>query len=77
MPYRAQVELRDGETRSMHVTLQNAAHAPPVWPWIAGGAAVVVGASLGAYFLFHSPQDTQAPLNGNLGSVRFTSAGWR
>jgi hypothetical protein len=77
VPYRAQVDLRDGETRSVQVTLESAAHPAPIWPWIVGGAAVVAGASIGGYFLFRSSQDTQAPLAGNLGTVRFTSAGWR
>ncbi len=73
--YRSQVELRDDEMRSMQVTLENEKHQGTLlWPWIAGGGAVVAGAIVGGYFLFKSPQETQAPLVGTLGAVRFTSA---
>jgi hypothetical protein len=52
--YEARVELHDGETRTMNVTLEDERRPPrAVWPWILGGAAVVVaGATVGGYFLF-------------------------
>ncbi len=69
--YKAQVELRDGETRTLDVTLETAKRAP-VWPWVVIGGAVVAGAAVGGYFLFRSPQEREpAPLEGSLGSVRF------
>jgi hypothetical protein len=55
--YEAQVDLVEGETKSMSVTLQD--RAAPIWPWLAGGAVVVAGAVVGGYFLFKS-QDTTA-----------------
>jgi hypothetical protein len=58
-PYRAQVELREKEARTLQVTLL-AEHGPaPVWPWIVGGVAVAAGLGVGGYFLFRS-QDTTA-----------------
>ncbi len=71
--YSEQVELHEGETRRLDVTLVEAKRAP-VWPWlVAGGVVVVAGAAVGGYFLFRT-QDTQpAALNGSLGSLRFTA----
>jgi hypothetical protein len=76
-PYRAQVDLRDDETRALDVTLVAEKHPATLWPWIAGGAAVVAGAAVGSYFLFKSSPDNQAPLSGTFGAVRFTSSGSR
>jgi hypothetical protein len=75
LPYKADVDLRDGETRSLDVTLDSESHGQ-VWPWIVGGAAVVaVGAVIGGYFLF-KPQDTTAPVPpGKFGSVTFSVFG--
>jgi hypothetical protein len=72
--YATQVELHDGETRTLDVTLESAKQAP-VWPWLlAGGAAVVTGAVVGGYFLFRSSPEAQpAPLTGTLGTVRFSA----
>ncbi len=55
--YETQVDLLEGETRSMSVTLHD--RARPIWPWLAGGALVVAGAIGGGYFLF-KPKDTTA-----------------
>jgi hypothetical protein len=55
--YDTQVDLLEGETKSMSVTLQD--RAAPIWPWVAGGAVVLAGAVVGGYFLFKS-QDTTA-----------------
>jgi hypothetical protein len=71
-PYTAQVELRDGEARMLDVTLQPEKKAP-IWPWLVAGGAVVVGLSVGSYFLFKASDTQQAPISGSLGSVRFMS----
>jgi|HubBroStandDraft_1064217.scaffolds.fasta_scaffold10765_2 PEGA domain-containing protein len=57
LAYKAQVDLRDGETRSLDVTLENESQGAPIWPWIVGGVAVAAGAAIGGYFLFQ-PQET-------------------
>jgi len=49
-PYELRLDLVDGSNRTVEVTLQN--EAPLLWPWIAGGAALLGGAVLGGYFLF-------------------------
>jgi hypothetical protein len=73
--YDAKVDLRDGETRVLEVTLSDEAHHT-VWPWIAGGAAVVAAGVVGGYFLFRpQAQGSGAPPTGQLGSVSLAS--WR
>jgi hypothetical protein len=75
--YDAKVELRDGETRSMQVSLEDEAHGgAPLWPWIVGGAAVVAGAAVGGYFLFKPQDQTAAELPpGKFGSFQLNV--WR
>jgi hypothetical protein len=70
--YSALVDLRDGEARTLQVTLAAEPHAAPVWPWIVGGAVVAAGAAVGGYFLFR-PHDERGPFpNGSLGTVPLT-----
>ena len=67
--YETRIVLGDGETRTLEVTLEPEHHAV-IWPWVAGGVALVVGASIGGYFLFR-PQDTRGPgPEGSIGSVQ-------
>jgi hypothetical protein len=67
--YRAQVDLKDGETRSLDVTLESPRRGVP-WAWIAGGGAVVVtGAAVGGYFLFKGQPPSPAPPD-QLGSLQ-------
>jgi hypothetical protein len=74
--YEAQIELRDGETRSMQVTLEDGSHGASPWPWIIGGAAVAAGAVVGGYFLFKPGDATQAQApQGKFTTIQFT--GWR
>jgi len=72
--YRAQVDLKDGETRTLQVTLEGEKHGA-VWPWVAGGAAVLAGAIVGGYFLFKSSPEAPAPLSGNFATVQLSSFG--
>jgi hypothetical protein len=75
VPYRAQIELHPGEMRRVEVTLEDEKHGSPVWPWIAGGAAVVAGAAVGGYFLFR-PQDHQAALvTGDFATAKLSTIG--
>jgi hypothetical protein len=75
LTYKSQIELLDGETRTVDVTLQEEKHGAPVWPWAVGVAIVglAAGLTVGGYFLFRSPEETQAQFQGSLGSVRLTS----
>ncbi len=75
--YRAQTELKDGETRTLQVTLESGASHGAVWPWIAGGAAVVAGAVVGGYFLFRSSPASPAPTTGNFATVQLSAFGGR
>ena len=73
-PYQANVELPDGEMRTMQVTLENEGHGA-ICAWVAGGAGVVAGAAGGGYFLL-KPQDQTVPVpSGTLGSRHFQA--WR
>jgi hypothetical protein len=60
LAYKAQVDLRDGETRSLDITLENESHGALIWPWIVGGVAVAAGAAIGGYFLFQPGTTTTA-----------------
>jgi hypothetical protein len=71
-PYKAEIDLREGETRTVEVSLE-AEHRTMLWPWIAGGAAVVAGAIVGGYFLFKSSPDHPAALSGDLATVHFSA----
>jgi hypothetical protein len=69
-PYKADLDLRDGETRTVQVTLESERHAA-VWPWVVGGAVAAVGLGVGGYFLF-KPQDQTTPIPpGKLTAVQF------
>ena len=70
LPYGAQIELRDGETRTMQVTLEREHHAS-LLPWLLGGAAVAAGAVVGGYFLFKSSDPGPGLAPGKFGTVTF------
>lgn len=48
--YELQLDLAEGSTRTVEVTLEN--EARPLWPFIAGGVVLVGAAVIGGYFLF-------------------------
>jgi hypothetical protein len=66
--YDTDVELKDGETRTMQITLQPGKRGLGAWPWVVGGAAVAAGAIVGGYFLF-KPSDRVIAPQGILGTV--------
>jgi hypothetical protein len=71
-PYQADVALRDGEIRTLDVTLASPHHRA-VWPWIVGGAVVAAGAAVGGYFLL-KPKDTEPAFpTGASGGVQFSA----
>jgi hypothetical protein len=53
--YHARVDLHEGDTRTILVTLRDERHPRDLWPWIVGGAVVTAGAVAGGYFLLKSP----------------------
>jgi hypothetical protein len=59
-PYRARLDLHDGETRVESVTLE-AASRSTVWPWMAVGGALAAAGGVGLYFLLNSSAATQPP----------------
>jgi hypothetical protein len=63
-PYLAEIEVAAGEHRSIDVTLE-AEHGRTIWPWIAGGAAVVAGGIVGSYFLFKPGSSLTTPPAGS------------
>jgi hypothetical protein len=74
VPYRVRVALREGEMRSINVTLENEKSAGAVWPWIIGGVTVAAGAAVGGYFLFKSSDHPPAQVSGDF-NVHFSSWG--
>ncbi len=71
--YKAEVDLREGERRTMQVSLEPDRNGPVLWPWIVGGAALAAGAVVGGYFLF-KPSDTTHPVPpGTFASATFAS----
>jgi hypothetical protein len=76
VPYRAEIQLKDGETRTMNITLETQkTRGGSPWPWVAAGTAVVAGAVVGSYFLFKSSpgEGPQQPLPDQLGSLQLMS----
>jgi hypothetical protein len=73
VPYKAEFDLKDGETRSVNVTLTSEKRGVP-WGWIVGGAAVVAaGAGVGGYFLFKPTQPEAARPPDQLGSYTLSA----
>jgi len=71
-PYKADIDVRDGETRTLQVTLSDEAKKA-IWGWIIGGAVVATGAVVGGYFLL-KPKDEKIPVPpGDFGNVPFAS----
>jgi hypothetical protein len=70
--YDAHIELKSGETRTVDVTFSE--HRALVWPWLAGGGALVAaGVAIGSYLLL-KPSDTVTGVPpGKFGSVTFAS----
>ena len=60
------VIVQDDQTTTSRITLESEKREEPKgfmagpWPWVIGGAVVLAGAGVGAYFLFR-PEDEAAP----------------
>ena len=73
--YKTSVDLQNGETRTIEVTLENEQRRS-LLPWLIGGAVIVAaGAVVGGYFLFAPQDQTAPPPTGRLGSVTFATFG--
>ena len=57
-PHQTEVLIQDEKTRKIDVTLNPQAESGGKWLWIAGGATLLLGATVGGYFLFKSPDNT-------------------
>lgn len=68
-PFETDLVLAPGQTRTLQVTLEDA-KKKPLWPWLAGGAIVVAGASLGGYFLLSDRGSEATGPSGSLGGLR-------
>jgi hypothetical protein len=68
-PYDLDVDLREGETRTLDVTLE-AEHRAAIWPWVVGGVAIAAGVAVGGYFLFKSSPGAPAAPPDQLGSLQ-------
>jgi hypothetical protein len=78
VPYESDIDLRDGQPRTLDVTLQDEKRTL-LWPWVAGGAVVVAAAVVGGYFLFKQTGDTTSPpvCPSCLGNMQLSSVGRR
>jgi len=73
-PYDLRLDLVAGSNRNVDVTLENESRV--LWPWIAGGIALVGGAIIGGYFIFKSdPRAADQPA-GSLAPGTINLSGW-
>jgi len=77
VPYKADIDLRDGETRTVQVTLEDEKHGATIWPWIVSGAVVAAGAVVGGYFLFKTKDEPGSPTAGSLSPGIVTLSSFR
>lgn len=63
--YELSVDLAEGSNRTVDVTLENESRA--LWPFIAGGAVLVIAATVGGYFLFKPDSKPEDATPGTLG----------
>jgi hypothetical protein len=77
VPQTLEVALKDGETRSVDVRLQDANRSEPshtkvpTWVWITGGVVAAAAVGTGAYFLFRKDQETLPIKDGSWGTLEF------
>lgn len=57
--HRENVVVSAGASRTLNVQLQ--AEDAPIWPWLVGGAAIVVGGGVGGYFLLRDSDSPAGP----------------
>jgi hypothetical protein len=62
------VQLAAKGSRSLQVALEDEKKGA-LWPWLVAGGAVVVGASIGGYFLFKPEDEPGKAPQGKLGTI--------
>jgi len=69
-PFEAKIVTKDGETRTMDVTLDPTSDSElvPTWLWITGGAVLAAGAATAGYFLL-KPSDEPPGPDGSIATV--------
>lgn len=77
VPQTLDVALKDGETRTVDIRLQDANRTEesrakvPTWVWITGGVVAAAAVGTGAYFLFRKEQETLPIKDGSWGTLEF------
>ncbi len=60
------IEVSPGASRTLHVS--HATEPSPLWPWLVGGAAVLIGGGIGGYLLLNDRDGASQRPSGSLGS---------
>jgi hypothetical protein len=71
-PYEVRLDLLEGATRTVDVSLEA---QRPLWHWIAGGAVLATAATIGGYFLFKPEAKPGEQTLGSLGGVNLARWG--
>lgn len=67
LPYEAEIIVADKQVREVRVTLKTPPSGGlPIWAWVAGGAVIVTGMTVGGYFLFRKTDPVYDGPHGNL-----------
>jgi hypothetical protein len=74
-PFAATLILLEGETRSLQPGLVNESRPPVLWPWIAGGVAVVAAAAAVSAYVLLQPHDTHPAPTGTFATVNLPPVG--
>jgi PEGA domain len=61
VPYQSDISIQDDQIRTVSITLDKDASKIPGWAWILGGTALVAGAAVGGYFIFHKTVENPPP----------------
>jgi len=73
-PYDARLDLAEGATRTVDVSLES--EGRPLWQWIAGGVVLAGAASVGGYFLFKPDPKPGEQTPGTLPPGLVNLSGW-
>jgi hypothetical protein len=65
-PYATDLELRDGEQRTLDVALVKDSGGISPWWWVGGGVVAAAGLGAGAYFLFRPTSSPESPTSGTI-----------
>jgi hypothetical protein len=71
-PYAADIEVHDGEVRTLDVTLVRESGGVSPWWWIGGGVMAAAGLSVGAYYLFRPSPSAPPAVDGTISPYTLT-----